>query len=679
MGIGIMLLYRLKQQKPSRYYIPILLLLCSFFLLPRPVEAARRKVVFQLSNFHHWTELEYEYTGKSFSNDGRADRSSQDHELDETYHLEIDYAILDHDLANGSLSVGLGLDQTYQNESGGSDRSGSSAGFSGEYLFDLFAFERRFYPISLMSSLTQERITAPFTENYDQTRHSFSAAIAMRNRILPIHLNYHYATTETSGLTNDRTQETEELSLSANSTIGNFSETRLYAETSSRNTDFTDESQAATQIDSDELELYNLLRWGSLRKKNSLNSRYRYVDDSGTTERQTHTWNEDLDLQLGKALSTGLSYIYRTVESQNQEQQQQTGDAWIEHRLFDSLTTRIGYSVDRTDYLTGEEQEWLSQAELTYVKSLPRQSRLNLSYTYRYGENNRNITDQQLTVVDEAFTVNTFLAGFLEQLDIIPESIIVYSADRSIIYNLNSEYRINVVGRRTELEIIGGGIVAGDILSIDYLYRVNNSIEYSTSGHSLSASLSLFGQRYRLYTSLSQTDQELISGSTNVSPLTQQTYAQVGIEGNFDQISLGSSYLYLDSTFSTDKTAEAFVHYLLRKNFSQLSLRLTERYITTQQNEGVTGTVGDPENRNSLAFTADYRRQLRRNLTMSLRGHVIDIRGQNRDQDDISLGMILESRWYKFEFLLSADMTWQIYDDSSSREDSVSFKIRRYF
>ncbi len=674
-----MLLYRLKQQKPSRYYIPILLLLCGFVLLPRPVEAARRKVVFQLSNFHHWTELEYEYTGKSFSNDGRADRSSQDHELDETYHLEIDYAILDHDLANGSLSVDLGLDQTYQNESGGSDRSGSSAGFSGEYLFDLFAFERRFYPISLMSSLTQERITAPFTENYDQTRHSFSAAIAMRNRILPIHLNYHYATTETSGLTNDRTQETEELSLSANSTIGNFSETRLYAETSRRNTDFTAESQAATQIDTDELELYNLLRWGRLRKKNSLNSRYRYVDDSGTTKRQTQTWNEDLDLQLGKALSTGLSYMYRTVESQNQEQQQQTGDAWIEHRLFDSLTTRIGYSVDRTDYLTGEEQEWLSQAELTYVKSLPRQSRLNLSYTYRYGENNRNLTDQQLTVIDEAFTVNTFLAGFLEQLDIIPESIIVYNADRSIVYNLNSEYRINIVGRRTELEIIGGGIVAGDILSIDYLYRVNNSIEYSTTGHSLSASLSLFNQRYRLYTSLSQTDQELISGSTNVSPLTQQTYAQVGIEGNFDRISLGSSYLYLDSTFSTDKTAEAFVHYLLRKNFSQLSLRLTERYITTQQNEGVNGVVGDPENRNSLAFSADYRRQLRRNLTMSLRGHVIDIRGQNRDQDDISLGMILESRWYKFEFLLSADMTWQIYDNSSSREDSVSFKIRRYF
>ncbi len=56
--------------------------------------------------------MEYEYTGKTFSNDRSADRSSQNHELEEVYHLEIDYAIFDSDLANGSLSVDLGLDHT---------------------------------------------------------------------------------------------------------------------------------------------------------------------------------------------------------------------------------------------------------------------------------------------------------------------------------------------------------------------------------------------------------------------------------------------------------------------------------------------------------------------------------------------------------------------------------------
>ncbi len=208
---------------------------------------------------------------------------------------------------------------------------------------------------------------------------------------------------------------------------------------------------------------------------------------------------------------------------------------------------------------------------------------------------------------------------------------------------------------------------------------MNNSIKYSTTGYSLSTNVSLFANRYRLYGSLSKTDQDKIAGVDSVSPLIQQTYAQIGLDGNFDSISLGTSYTYLDSNLSTDKTTEAFVSYLLRKNRSHLSLRLTERYTTTQQNEENSGNAGGLQNRNSLTFNADYRRRLYSNLTMSLRGHVIDIRSQNQDQDDIFLGMVLESRWYKFELQLSADVTWQLYKDSSSREDTVSFRIRRYF
>lgn len=673
----MILLQNLNRKKINPRYFALILVLC-FFLVPQTGEAARKKVVFQLSNLRQWAELEYAYTGKTLENDNSVDLSSRKHEIEETYHLEIDYAILDQKLANGSLEVELGLDQVFEDEGGGFSRSDNSTGFSLEYLLDLLVFERRPYPISLMSNLIQERVTAPFTENYDLTSQNLSAAVSWRNNYLPTRLSYRYYTTETSGLNIDRNQQTEELLLNASSTIGEFSESSLSAETRSRSTDFSNNS-ASTQTDTDELELHNLLRWGSLAKKNSLNSRYRLVDDTGTSKLRTILWNEILELQLGKALSTGLSYRYGTTESPLQDRRENSGRTWIEHRLFQSLTTRLQYTIDQTEYQTGDEQNWQYQAGFTYTKSLPRQSRLDLSYNHRYGETDRNLDDQQLTVVDEAFTVNTFLSGFLVNLDIIPESIVVFNSDRSIIYNLNSEYRINIIGRRTELEIIGGGIISGDTLSIDYVYQVNSSIDYATIGNSLSASLSLFGQRYRIYTTLSQTDQDLISGVADVSPLTQQTYAQIGLEGNFKRVSFGASYLYQDSTISTDKTSEVFVNYLRRKNFSLLNLRLTERYMTTQQNEGLDGISGDKENRNSLSFNADYRRQLLRNLTLNLREHVIDIRGQNRDQDDIFLGMILESHWYKFELLLSADVTWQIYDDSSSREDTVAFKIRRYF
>lgn len=674
-----MLLYRVKQQTLSRHCVAVLLLLCSISLFPLPANAARKKVIFQLSNFRHWTDFEYDYTGRNYRHRTGTDYSSQEHEFAEIYHFEMDYSLLDRDLANGHLSMDLGLDQSYENESGGNVGSDSAAGFSGEYLLDLVAFERRFYPINLMSNLVQERINAPFTENYEQTRQSLSTAVAIRNSYLPFRLSYRYDTTETSGLTNDRSQETQELAFSVNTERNDFSDTRLYVERSNSRTDFSGYAQSSTETETDELDLQNYLHWGPLQKQNSLSSRYRFIEDTGSSERKTRTWDEDFELQLGKALTTEFSYGYRADESPNQKQRRQSGEAWIEHQLFDSLTTRVGYSIDQTDYLTGEEQNWSSQAGLAYTKKLPRESHLNLSYSYRYGEVDRNLDENQLTIIDEVFTVNVFLSEYLARLDIIPESIVVYNADRSIIYSLGTEYRVNVIGRRTELEIIGGGIVAGDNLSVDYLYQVNNSIEYSNTGHSVLASLGLFNQRYRFYGSLNKTDQSLIAGAVDISPLTQQTYAQIGLEGNFDSLSFGSSYLYQDSTLSTDNTAEAFINYLFRKNRSHLNLRLTERYITTRQNEENSGVSDADQNRNSLSFNADYRRKLRRNLTLNLRGHVIDIRGQSRDQDDIFLGMILESRWYKFELQLSADMTWQLYEESRSREDSVSFRIRRYF
>ena len=669
---------RQTQEKPSRYLL-FFLVGCSLFLLPVSAEAARKKVIFQLSNFRHWAEIEYDYSGKSYINDYTTDRYAQEHDLKETYHLEIDYAILDRNLANGGLMVELGLDQIYEDESGSSGYSDNSAGFSGEYLFDLIAFERSLYPISMMSSLSREKITAPFTENYDQTRQASSLIFTLRNEFLPVQVSYRYGTTETSGLRVDRKQTTEELSLSGSSSVVEMSETQFYAETSSRSTDLSDRSLSSTQTDTDEFEVYNRLHWGALRKKSSLNSRYHVVEDTGTSDRRTRTWDEDLNLQLGQALSTELSYGDRWIESSNQEQHQRQGDIWVEHQLFDSLTTRVGYSVERTDYLTGEDRQWQSQVGLAYTKRLPRVSRLSLSYTYRYAENDRNLLDQSLTVSDENFTVNVFLAGFLEQLDIIPETIVVYNIDRSIVYTPGTEYRINVIGRRTELEIIGGGIVAGEVLSVDYQYRVNNSIEYSTTGHALIGSLSLFEQRYRLYGSYSETNQSLISGVVNVSPLTQQKHVEIGLEGKYERFSFGTSHMYEESTLSTDHTTEAFINCLLRKNLSHLNLRLTERYTTTQQNENSVSISEDNETRNSMSFNADYRRPLFRNTTLNLRGYVIDIRRQSRRQDDIFLGMVFESRWYKFEAQLTADVNWKIYEENSTREETVSLKIRRYF
>ena len=650
--------------------------------VPQNVEAAKRRVIFQLANLRQWADLEYSYDGRTIDSQQSNNRHSQEHEFVESYHLGVDYALLSRRLANGTLELDLGLNQNYQIDRGTLDQEDNSYGLNLEYMFDMLLFERRFYPITLMANQTQERVAAPFSQSYDLLNSTYSAGMSLRNRVFPTQLNYRHYETETAGLSRDNHQIADELNLDASFDTGEISNTRLKARSSSRSSNI-EGTVATNETESFELEGRNLLTWTAFTHNQTLSSNYSRQRDTGSYELQTELWDERLDLQLGKALDTGLSYRYNDTETSVQNRCEKRGEAWVEHQLFKSLTSRYQYNINRTNYSAGEDSTWQQQLSFSYTKELPQQSRLNLSYSYGYGETDRNLDDSQLVTIDEQLQVQV-ASNFLLNPDIIENSVVVFDENRTTQYVEGVDYQLVQVGRRLELLFslpfpTPNGIHLGDTLSVDYAYRVNSSIEYSTTTNSASASIGLFNHRYRVYSSLSQTGQELIDGVADVYPLTESTFAQVGFESNPGTYSFGSSYQYQDSSISTDKTLEAFVNYIHEKKSRVLNMRLTERYTSTRQNESWEGAVASASNNNSLLLNVDYRRQLGRNRTINLRGQIIDIRGENNDQDDIFLGAVFESRWYKFQVRISADVTWQIFDQSTSRNDRVSIAFRRYF
>ena len=674
---------------PPQFFNYKLRCVLSFFFIfhilllsPQVVEAAKRRVVFQLANLRQWADFEYTYGGRAFDGQQGNDRTSQEHELEESYHLEVDYALLSRRLANGSVEIDLGLNQNYENERGIIDRNDSSSGFNIEYMFDMLLFERRFYPIFLMANQIHDQVNAPFSQNYDLTSSTYSANISLLNDFLPTQYSYRHYETETDGLSRDRIQTSNELTLDATNVIGEISTTNLQIRSTSRSND-VEGATAAIETDSYVLTGRNELSWLAFSHDQILYSSYRLQRDSGDSKMRTEVWDERLNLQLGKALDVGFSYSHNEMESQFQNRQEKKGGGWVKHQLFKSLISSYRYDANHTDYTNGKDSNWRQQLNFNYTKELPKQGRLNLSYSYGYGETDRNLEDQQLFSIDEQLIVELD-NNYLVNSDIIQSSVLIFNADRSQLFVEGIDYRLIAEGRRLEVVFFlpfptPNGISLGDSLSVDYAYRVNSSIEYSTTLNAVSASIGLFNQRYRFYANLSQSDQELIDGVADVSPLNHSTTAQIGVEGNPGEISFGSSYQYLDSSISTDKTLEAFVNYMREKNKTILNLRLTERHVTTQQNEGLTSVAPTTSSKNSLLLNVDYRMQLARNTTMNLYSRLIDIRSDNRDQDDISLGAIFESRWYKFRLRVSADVTWLIYDDSTSRNDRINIGLRRYF
>lgn len=647
-----------------------------FLLPPLPVFAAKRRVIFQLANLRHWVDLSYQYTGGVTDNKVGSDRSSQEHELEQVYHFGIDYAILSRRLANGTLEIDLGTNQAISRESSSEERNDKDAGLGLEYLFDMVLFERRPYPVTLVANRVQQRINAPFAENYTLTNSNYSSGLAVRHDLFPFQLSYRYVTSETSGLRVDRNQNSDELLFESTLRWWDFSETHLRGRISSTETDFDSPNSSALSTDSYDLSGQNLLIWGQLERRNTLNSRYQLRKDSGSSQLSSVQWAENLELQLGKGLTVGGEYSYDKNDVLAQKRVEHKNRGWIEHRLYKSLSTRFSYTGSDVEYLNGTDQSFRGQAGINYKKRLPKNSSFTFSYSYGYGEIDRNLSDQNMFVPLEARTVDAFNTVTLDTPQIDQASVVLYADDLKTPYL--GAYTVNLVGN--DIKIFIPGAIPGDIVYVEYSHQINNSIEYSTSSHAISAAVGLFNQRFRVYSTVNLSDQELIDGSDEVSPLTQQTFAQLGVEGNFEKSSFSTSYIYLDTSFSTDKTLETYFSHLQEIGRNLLSLRLTDRYSIIRQKEGLlTGSsAGSADKSNSLMFNIDYRKPLRRNTTLSLRGQLLDIRGQQH-QNDLSIGGTLESRWYKFELLFNADVAWTLMENTVSREDLLSVKLRRYF
>lgn len=655
-------------------YLRALCLLCVLlsFFSAQPAFAARNRVLLQLSNLQQWVDLSYKYNGQS--NDGRRDTSSQKHTLEESYHVGIDYAILNKRLANGTFEIELGAEQGM-----GWTSSSYGGGFSNdyelEYMFDLTAFDRRPYVVTVNANQQYQMMNPPFVKSYTLLSNTFNSSLILRNRILPVTFGYHQNSNETSGLKADRTSEAESVFFVANHFIGDFSETSLSAGTSeSRQTVV---GKAPSSSSGYNFILNNRLNWGET-KRDSLSSGYSFKKETGNVELQTENWYEEFEVWLGKALAVGGSYKYDDNETELQGRKQNSWDAWLRHRLYESVTTRYRYYETQSEYRSGDTGLWGHQLQLAYTKSLPANSNMGLTYNYKYAESDLNLSDQSIFVPEESMTL-ALTGNYLANTDVDTASVLVFTKTPFVTFTEGIDYRLDPVGRRTELVLLSGALSPGDTVYIAYSYRVNNSIEYATTTHIVGANLGLQNQRYLLSLRLGKTEQDLLSGSADVSPLQQQQFFQLGFDVNIDTLSGGTLFRYSDATLLKEMALETSLNWHRDMNQGVLNFRVSDVYLVSEEKEGFSGQEsGDKEKRNSLQLTADYRKKLNRHLTYLLRSRVADVRGES-DRNDVSLGYTLEARWYKFLALLEADVSWEFLEESRSREDSLKVTLRRFF
>jgi len=167
---------------------------------------------------------------------------------------------------------------------------------------------------------------------------------------------------------------------------------------------------------------------------------------------------------------------------------------------------------------------------------------LTLSAALAYKQNDREASATQANIIGEVITLTGLTPVALANEYIVSGSIVVQNLARSQIYVEGIDYRIIVVGVRTEIQRLSGSNI-GDPqqVVIDYAYQTGGSAVYTNFEQNYRAGLTLY-KHYNFYLGYRINDQTITSGSPTL-PLNSQKVLSFGASANYPinkQIEVGA-------------------------------------------------------------------------------------------------------------------------------------------
>lgn len=652
-------------------------------LVPAPTVRAEDRALLLLRNLQQRLEFSYIYDYRRFERDEGASSSSTRNRFEETYRLDIDYAVYDPDLWNGHITLEGALDQerfSHSSNNGGDD--GFNGGQNLRHAVNGRLFQTR--PISLNFFSTQDtsHITREYTDNYYQYVRNHGATLIGSNDYLPFHFDYSYSEVESDGLPRDFLRTTEIYTLGLAHRVENFSRTNLNINAATTRFHLQGDPQT-DRLESADVSLRNALSWLSGNNSRILTTSVRQGSEEGKVqgsvrERDFFEWMESLQWQFGRALHSGVSYNWLDHDATTYSRQSSRGKAFLRHQFVESLTTQIDLEASEDTLLAGEEKETSGSLHLTYVKRLPERGNLLLQYSTRYG------------LVDREFDSSIFFtethplpsSGQIVLLNpgILALSIEVREADplvRLTPYLEGEDYLVDQVGQITVLTILPGRIPSDSTLVIDYRFVAEADAEYREKANRVAGSLGLRDNQYRLYGSWEQTDQKLVSGTSDALYLNDTRLITLGAEVLRPAVSYGLEYKDFDLGFDQYRSIYGFLRYSRYLPRGVLTLGATNTYTMVEAIETSDGKIPS-RNQNTFNLNTSFRGQLFGRGRFQANLNYLNSRGDFIDRDDVSLGADYQMNYGKFSLLLKTRMIWRLTGDDTTREDYLSLDLIRY-
>jgi hypothetical protein len=402
-----------------------------------------------------------------------------------------------------TYTVGLSpeWEQLIEKPEPGSRRASDS--FLLGYSLDLTFFPYKPVTLTLFGRRRRTELTSSLATRSETGSDTYGATLMLKNRTLPTTLAYVHTTANQTGFFDSEESRDEfrlqtrheEKSNDTNLNAAYTAQDRTTPGTRTRTENFSGGAQNIYRITPDRRMLLN----SGLTHRWSESDLHR---SSGVSLSESLGWRHSKDF------STNYQLTHSSDSSGNTRVDTTSASAGLSHRLYENLATSASGRGSRT---SRGENIYGGNLDFGYQRRIP-WGMLYAGTEHDYTVTTRSVGAEFLPVIDEAHVLRTGDVTLLGNRNVELSSIVVTSADRSVVYLPDTDYRIEVLGTSVRISRTPFGAIAdGQTVLVNYTYLSNPAFDDATYARSYGVGLYLWST-WRISYRYSRSEQDFLSG-----------------------------------------------------------------------------------------------------------------------------------------------------------------------
>jgi len=496
--------------------------------------------------------------------------------------------------------------------------------------------------------------------------------LSLNNKFLPVTLTFRDQKWDQEEIQTGRSfkMDQENLEARASKSFGSRDRTELLYSHNAYLYRYAELHRTAHEID--RIAFNNSLFFDKARRYN-LNSRFTWYDQEGTTSFTRVELLEGLSMQLPHHLKLRANFNLYDLKDPVQTWNQKRTRASLEHKLFQSLRTKLYLEYTRIRLETDQlhlESDFRGGVDMQYSKKIPT-GHLNLAYRYYRHEHSSEGASGILQVINEEQIITDGTVTLLNKPYVQDLSLVVKDASGSLIYQLNFDYILIDRGSFIEIQRVPGGLIPnGATVYIDYSYQQPGSFSYGANNNHFSASVLLFKRLVELYYNYSVQDYPKV----NQGDLLTLNYFRQHLYGV--RLDVG----FARAGVEADLYKSNIIPYRMRRYYFDVNWNLKSRLLLT-----LNGNIRDyrmiadevDQWYANLSGKAMYRIGPR--MRVSLESGYLNQRGANIDLDLLTSRAEFQSTFNKLRLRVGLEMYRRLYQNSEFAFNGAYVQLTRRF